>query len=130
MLTTALFKGRYESFTIIVENLGLKRADFGLAIGRIFLDLPGDRPYFYIFNTHRIEARAYAWQTANPFRHREQRQPNTFWETGELASMEIRFDSGRFQWFAGDEKRAEFEAPKFLPIEIIGFLIQSTGVRG
>ena len=42
-------KPGYESFTIIVKSLGAERANFGIAIGRRFPDLPGDTPYFYFF---------------------------------------------------------------------------------
>ena len=43
--------------------------------------------------------------------------------------MEIRFNRGHFQWFADDEKRAEFEDPDFSQIEIIGFMVISDGVH-
>lgn len=43
--------------------------------------------------------------------------------------MEIRFNRGHFEWFADDEKRAEFEDPDFSQIEIIGLMIQSDSVN-
>ena len=47
------------------------------------------------------------------------------WKTSELASMEIRFNQGHFQWFADGEKREEFEDPEFPSVEIFGFFITS-----
>ena len=118
-------KSGYKSFTITVKNLGAKRARFSVAIGRRFPDLPGDEPYFYLFSTRGIEARTYSWGGGNPVHHREQRHPDTLWDTGELASMKIHFDRGHFQWFADGKKRADFEDPDFSPVEIIWFMIQS-----
>ena len=121
-------KPGYESFTIIVKNLGSRRAGFGVAIGRRFPDSPS-RPYFYIFNTYFIDTQTYKWDSPNFWSHKVPLHPDTFWETGELASMEIRFNRGHFQWFADDEKRAEFEDPDFSQIEIIGFMVISDGVH-
>ncbi len=118
----------HESFTIAVKNLGSKHANIGVAIGRRFPDSPG-APFFYIFNTYFIDTQTYKWNTPNWWAHEVVLHPDTFWDTGELASMEIRFNKGHFEWFADDEKRAEFEDPNFSSIEIIGFLLQSNGVH-
>ena len=123
-------KPGYESFTIVVNNLGAERANFGIAIGRRFPNLPGESPYYYIFYNHRIYAKTFKWGTANPFgKRRGSFHPDTFWDTWELASMEIRFNKGHFQWFADDEKRAEFEDIEFSPVEIIGFIVTSNGIH-
>ena len=122
-------KPGHESFTIRAKNLGGERATFSVVIGRRFPNLPGDAPYFYLFTTRGIEARTFKWGTGNSVRHREQRHPDTFWETGELVSMEIHFNKGHFEWFANDEKRADFEDPEFSPIGIIGFMIISNNVH-
>ena len=125
-----LKKPEYESFTITVDNLGSKSASFGIAIGRRLPDFPDpDFPHFYIFNTYFIDTQAYNWDTPNWWTHEEPLHPDTDWDTGELKSMEIRFDRGHFQWFADDEKRAEFEDPDFSQIEIIGFMIHSSGAN-
>ena len=122
-------KPGYESFTIVVNNLGAERANFGIAIGRRFPDLPGDTPYFYCFYTHRIYAKTYKWGTANQTRHRDSLHPDILWRTWDLESMEIRFNRGHFQWFVDEEKRADFEDSEFSPIEIIGFIVQSNGIH-
>ena len=125
-----LKKPEYESFTITVDNLGSKSANFGIAIGRRFPVFPDpDFPHFYIFNTYFVETQAYNWDTPSWWTHEEPLHPNTWWETSELASMEIRFNRRHIQWYADDEKRAEFEDPDFSQIEIIGFVIQSNGVN-
>ena len=122
-------KPGHESFTIVVNDLGTERANFGIAIGRRFPDLPGDAPYFYLFYTHRVYAKTYKWGTANSFRLRDSFQPDTLWRTWELETIEIRFNRGHFLWFANDEKRAEFKDTGFSPIEIIGFIIKSNGIH-
>ena len=43
--------------------------------------------------------------------------------------MEIRFNSGHFQWFADGEKRADFEDPDFSSVEILGFVVIGDGLR-
>ncbi len=122
-------KPGHESFTITVKNMGSKRtAGFGVAIGRRFPDLP-DLSYFYIFFTYGIQTQAYKWSVPNVWGEEDPRHPDTFWDTGELVSMEIRFNRGHFQWFANNEKRADFEDPEFSPIEIIGFMVISDGVH-
>ena len=116
----------YESFTIIVKSLGSKSANFGVAIGRRF----PKRPYFYIFYTYIIDTQIHNWDRPPSFwSHEVPLHPNIWWKTSELASMEIRFNRGHFEWFADDEKRAEFEDPDFSQIEIIGLMIQSDSVN-
>lgn len=70
----------------------------------------------------------YNWDLPNFWEHEKPLHPDTIWDTGELESMEIRFNKGHFQGFADDEKRADFEDPEFSTIEIIGFMVISNGV--
>ena len=121
-------KPGYESFTIVVNNIGSKQAQIGVAIGRRFPNMPRE-PHFYIFDTYFIHTQTYNWDLPSWWTHEEPLHPDTIWDTGELASMEIRFNKGHFQWFADDEKRAEFEDPEFSTIEIIGFMVISDGVH-
>ena len=116
-----------EVFTISVSNLGSRSAGFGIAIGRRFPEVSKGYSFFYVFNTYGIEAKTYEWFTADHWFNKEPRHPDVLDDILELASMEIRFDRGHFQWFTEGEKRAEFEDPDFSSIEIIGFLIQSNG---
>ena len=123
-------KTGHESFTITVKNLGSKSAGFGVAIGRRFPEVSKTYTFFYVFNTYGIEAKAYEWFNAGQWWEKEPCHPDVFqWDILELESMQIRFDKGHFQWFAEDEKLAEFEDPDFSSIKIIGFLIQSNGIE-
>ena len=116
----------HKVFTITVDNLGSKWARFGVAIGRRFPEVAKEYAFFYVFNTDGIEAKTYRELTVDGWWEKEPRHPDVF-RRGvlELSSMEIRFNRGHFQWFANDEKRAEFEDPDFSSIKLIGFLIQS-----
>ncbi len=128
-------KPGYENLIITVKSLGVKHADFGIALGRRFPNFDDDDPFYYLFLTHRIMTRRFdgwgGWERwVNPFRRlREPRNPDTVWNTWELVSMEIRFNSGHFQWFADGEKRADFEDPEFSPIEILGFVVINYGLH-
>ena len=115
----------HESFTITLKNLGSKHANIGVAIGRRFPDIDKTHAFFYVFNTYGIEARTYDWFSAGPWWIKEPRHPDVLGVIRELAFMEIRFNRGHFQWFANDEKRADFEDPDFSQIEILGFLLQA-----
>ncbi len=121
----------YENFTITVKNLGGKQTDFGIAIGHRFSDLPHARPFFYLFLTHRMYAVSFnAWGGVSFTPKRLQKHNlDIRWKTWELASMEIRFNSGHFQWFADGEKRADFEDPDFSSVEILGFVVIGDGLR-
>ncbi len=118
-------KPGHESFTITLKNLGSKHANIGVAIGRRFPDIDKTHAFFYVFNTYGIEARTYDWFSAGPWWIKEPRHPDVLGVIRELAFMEIRFNRGHFQWFANDEKRADFEDPDFSQIEILGFLLQA-----
>ncbi|RKU14779.1 hypothetical protein C6501_07735 [Candidatus Poribacteria bacterium] len=122
-------KPGHESFTITVNNLGSKRMNIGIAIGQRFPEISKTYLFSYVFNTYGIEAKTYKWSHASPWWKKEPRHPDVLNEILELASMEIRFNKGHFQWFVNGEKRADFEDPDFSSIEIIGFLIQSNGVH-
>ncbi len=121
----------YETFTIIVQNIGEKRADFGIALGKRFSERRGDRPFFYLFLTHisysvRFDVGggvAFGKSTG-----REPLNPDTNWRTQELESMELHFNKGHIQWFADGEKRADFEDPDFSSVEILGFVVIGNGV--
>lgn len=118
----------YENVTIIVKNIGIKNSEsIGIALGKRL-----KIPFFYIFLTHSVStARFNGWGsifigdkgTRKPF------VPNTSWDTQELKSMVIRFNSGHFQWFANGEKRADFEDPEFPSIEILGFVLIGNASR-
>lgn len=119
-----------DSFTITVNNLGSKSAGFGVAIGRRFIDVNKTYTFFYVFSTYGIEAKTYKWLNVGMWWNKEPRHPDVLqWEILELSSMQIHFNKGHFQWFANDEKRAEFEDPDFSKIPTIGFLIQSNGIE-
>ncbi len=119
-----------ESFTITVKDLGSKSAGFGVAIGRRFPEVDETYTFFYVFHTYGIVARTYEWFDAELWWEKEPRHPDVLQrDIRELESMQIRFNKGHFQWYADDEKLAEFEDPDFSSIEIIGFLLQSNGIQ-
>ena len=115
----------YETFSITLKDLVSRRGDFGVALGRVFVDPPKEYLLFYMFFTNRVEAgRFNGWNGLSSFpRWQIPRHPATRWDTQELASMELHFDRGHFQWFADDERRADFRDPDFSSIEIIGFVL-------
>lgn len=122
----------YESFTIIVKNIGEKYGDFGIALGRRLPDLRGSHPFFYLFLMHiSYSSRFNGWGGVafGKSTGREPRNPDTIWQTKELESMELRFNKGHIQWFADGEKRADFEDPEFSSVEILGFVIIGNGLR-
>ena len=115
----------YETFTIIVQNIGVKPWNFGIALGRRFPDLRGSHPFFYLFLTHiSYSSRFNGWGGVafGKATGRVPLNPDTIWETNELTSMELRFNKGHIQWFADGEKRADFEDPEFSTTEILGFV--------
>ncbi len=118
-------KPGYGNFTIILRNLGSKRSDFGVALGKLFDYPPEEQPYFYLFFIDGIRAESInGWDGSDPFpKWHVPRHPGTLWETQELSSMELRFNRGHFQWFADGEKRADFKDTEFSSIEIIGFVL-------
>ena len=125
-------KPGYENFTITVKNLGGKQTDFGIAVRHRSPDLPGAGPPYYLFLTHRMYAVSFsAWGRFVVFTPERLQKHNLDigWKTRELASMEIRFNSGHFQWYADGEKRADFEDPEFPSIEILGFVVIGSGLR-
>ena len=124
-------KPGYGNFAITLKNLGSTRSDFGIAIGRLFAHHPEDPPLFYLFFTHGIRAESFnGWRGPTPFpQWHVPRHPGTLWETRELASMELRFNRGHFQWFTDGEKRADFRDPEFSSIEIIGFVLKGNEIH-
>ncbi len=117
----------YETFTIIVKNLGEKHGDFGIAIGRRFPELPGNWPFYYLFLTHKLYSVRFDIWGGHAFGKssgREPLNPDTLWlNTKEFESMELRFNKGHIQWFADGEKRADFKDPEFSSVEILGFVV-------
>ena len=115
----------YEEVTITVKDIGSKRGDLGIALGKRFAEDPRDQPSFYLFLTHTIYiARFDGWGglSMKGF-HRDM-----FWKTWALPSMELRFNRGHFQWFADGEKRADFEDPEFPAVEILGLVVIGHGL--
>ncbi len=108
----------YENFTISVKNIAAKGIAFGIELGSW---IPvGDKEWWsgYCFFTSQISV---------PLDQRHNFS-KTSWNTSELASMEIRFNRGHFQWFVDGEKRVAFEDPKFSSIEKLGFILFASGI--
>ena len=125
----------YENFTITVKDIGTKHANFGIALGKRFSEHPRDDPFFYLFSTDQIITAFFSgWGGVAINTGRKETFHPTWapwdnpWDTLELPSMELRFNSGRFQWFAEGEKRADFEDPEFSSAEILGFVIIGDGL--
>ena len=130
----------YETFTITVKNISGKRASFGIAFGRRRSESPGAWPFFYLFLTDSIYAGSFnPWSGSVVFVPvpLQLHNPHNFdklgsviiWKKTDLASMEIRFNRGNFQWFADGEKRADVEDPEFTTTEILGFVIIGNGLH-
>lgn len=118
-----------------VKNIAEKQQGFGIALGRRHHHFPGAAPFFYLFFPNDIYA-AYVnprdggrapfnTKPLEPLKQGFVLDVINRWQTRELASMEIRFNRGHFQWFGDGEKREEFEDPEFPSVEIFGFFIIS-----
>ena len=118
-------KPGHKRFTITLKDLGSRRGNFGIALGRLLGTPPEDKLLFYLFFTDSIRAGRFdGWSGPSPFpQSHVPRHPATRWETRELESMELRFNNGHFQWYADDKKRADFIDAEFSSIEIIGFVL-------
>ncbi len=110
----------YENFTISVKNIAAKGIDFGIELGSRIPVGDKERMSYYLFFTDQISV---------PLNQRHNFSKIS-WNTSELASMEIRFNRGHFQWFVDGEKRLAFEDPKFSSIEKLGFIVFGGGGPG
>ena len=125
----------YKNITMTVKNIAKKQQGFGIALGRRHHHFHGAAPFFYLFYPNDIYAAYVSPQDGGnvPFNTKPLEplkqgfilEVINRWKTSELASMEIRFNQGYFQWFADGEKREEFEDPEFPSVEIFGFFIIS-----
>lgn len=109
----------------MVKNIGSKWTNFGIGLAKIFPDAPGEKLFFDVFLTNRIEARRFNGRDPGsiPFLIRIPKHPGTIWEMKELKQMELTFNAGRFQLSADGELRADFEDPDFDSIDVIGFVL-------
>ena len=108
----------YENFTITVKNIAAKGIAFGIDLGsRIPV---GNKEWMssYTFFTDQISV---------PLDQRHNFKTIS-WGTPELASMEIRFNLGHFQWFVDGEKRVAFGDPRFSSIEKLRFIVFASGL--
>ena len=127
----------YKNITMTVKNIAKKQQGFGIALGRRHHHFPGAAPFFYLFFPNDIYAAyvgprdgggpTFITKPLEPLKQGFILEVINRWKTSELASMEIRFNRGHFQWFADGEKREEFEDPEFPSVEIFGFFIASNG---
>ncbi len=108
----------YENFTITVKNIAAKGIAFGIDLGSRIPVGDKERWSGYSFFTSQISV-------PSDQRHNFSK---TWWGTSELASMEIRFNRGHFQWFADGEKRVAFEDPRFSSIEELRFIVFASGL--
>ncbi|MYB66148.1 hypothetical protein F4X73_15770 [Candidatus Poribacteria bacterium] len=128
----------YKNITMTVKNIAKKQQGFGIALGRRHHHFPGTAPFFYLFYPNDIYAvyvnpqngggAPFNTKPLEPLKQGFILEVLNRWKTSELASMEIRFNQGHFQWFADGEKREEFEDPEFPSVEIFGFFITSHGL--
>ena len=131
----------YKNITMTVKNIAKKQQGFGIALGRRHHHFPGAAPFFYLFYPNDIYAAYVSPRDGGdaPFNNKPLEPLKqgfvldviNRWKTSELASMEIRFNQGHFQWFGNGEKREEFKDPEFPSVEIFGFfIISSAGTVG
>ncbi len=128
----------YKNITMTVKNIARKQKGFGIALGRRHHHFPGAAPFFYLFYPTDIYAAhvsprdgggaPFNTKPLEPLKQGFILEVINRWKTPELASMEIRFNRGHFQWFGNGEKREEFEDPEFPSVEIFGFFITSDGL--
>jgi hypothetical protein len=123
------FPGPYERFTITLTNLS---NSLFIGLSKMFIWPVTGRQvfYFYIFSTAAIDGLSIN-RLGGPFTSgfRDQwlpRNPGTLWE-GDVAELQIHFDSAHFQLFADGELRADFEDSHFDQIDFATILIVGEG---
>ncbi len=127
----------YNNITMTVKNIAQKQQRFGIALGRHSPER--SRSFFYLFDTKDIYAASvsprygggapFNTKALEPLKQGFILEVINRWKTSELASLEVRFNRGHFQWFADGEKREEFEDPEFPSVEMFGFFIESNGLH-
>lgn len=119
-------KPGFDNFEITVKNMGQKRVNFGIAIGWV-PEKDRSYPYYYLFMTSQMVNASFTGWGGFLITGRRLKQLGEDltrnWDTQELTSMEIRFNSGHIQWYANGEKRADFVDPDYSPIEILGIVV-------
>lgn len=111
------FPGPYNDFTITLENVGVSRARFGIALAKHFQStLPEieDEYGYYLFFTNDMQPS----RDGNLFV-----DPGQRWSTPELQQMVLRFKDGRFQLSADGEPRIDFTDANFDQIDEIAFVL-------
>ncbi|MXY99965.1 hypothetical protein F4Y93_04685 [Candidatus Poribacteria bacterium] len=111
------FPGPYNDFTITLENVGVSRARFGIALAKHFESiLPGieDEYGYYLFFTNDMQPS----RDGNLFV-----DPGQRWSTPELQEMVLSFKDGRFQLSADGESRIDFTDANFDQIDNIAFVL-------
>ncbi len=111
------FPGPYNDFTITLENVGVSRAKFGIALAKYFEStLPEieDEYGYYLFFTNDMQPS----RDGNLFI-----DPGQRWSTPELQEMVLRFKDGRFQLSADGESRIDFTDANFDQIDSIAFVL-------
>ena len=118
-------KPGFENLKITLKDMVAKRVNFGIALG--WMGDSRTTPFYYLFMTSSITTANFnGWGGVSLNRTKLlelDKDLDKFWNIQELKSMEVRFNSGNFQWFADGEKRAEFVDPNYSPIEILGFVV-------
>lgn len=123
------FPGPYGRFTVTLTN---PSPGMHIGLGKTFPSSIADRQdfYFYCFSTGRIHGlriNRFGGSFVTGFRGDYlPRNPGTVWADG-LVELKVHFDAGRFQYFADESLRADFEDPHFDQIDFITVMIIGEG---
>ncbi len=120
--------GPYRQFTVTLTNpsigmrIGLAKAFPGPVEGRQDF-------YFYSFSAYEISAlnvNRFGGTFVSGFRNWLPRNPGTIWRDA-VVNLKVNFDAGRFQYFADEALRADFEDSHFDQIDFITIMIVGGG---
>lgn len=123
------FPAPYRDFSIIIKDIRVDKIRLGFGVGRRFSDTLEEDPFFYVFFPDEIRARRFNGRGSSfPFHTRLSREPRTRWDTDNLNTMEIHFNSGLFLYFADGELRARFKDRNFNHIDLLGFVVEGINI--
>ena len=118
------FPGPYRQFTVTLTNPSI-----GMRIG-LAKAFPGPVEgwqdfYFYSFSAYKISAlnvNRFGGTFVSSFRNFLPSNPETIWR-GAVVNLRVNFDAGRFQYFADEALRADFEDSHFDQIDFIAIMV-------
>jgi len=116
--------GPYRQFTVTLTNpslgmrIGLAKAFPGPVEGRQDFNFYS----FSAYNISALRANRFGGSFVTVFRDFLPRNPETIWRDA-VVNLRVDFDAGRFQYFANEALRADFEDSHFDQIDFIAIMV-------